>query len=63
VLQLELTAPATIAALRQRIDADYPAVSALLRHSRFAIEHSYANEESVIPVGATVACIPPVSGG
>lgn len=60
---MELPESATIATVRQQLSDDYPAIGPLLHHSRFAINHAYANEKSVIPIGATVACIPPVSGG
>ena len=63
VLQLELAEPATVSALRRQLDASYPAISSVLRHSNFAIDQSYADEDEVIPVDANVACIPPVSGG
>jgi molybdopterin converting factor subunit 1 len=62
-LLLELPASATVSVLREHLGAQYPAISTVLQHSRFAIDESYAREDSVIPNGATVACIPPVSGG
>ena len=63
VLHLYLSEPATISALRQQLDADYPVITPMLRHSNFAIDQTYAGENDVIPAGAIVACIPPVSGG
>jgi molybdopterin converting factor small subunit len=35
----------------------------VLPHVVFAVNAEYADDASVIPPGASVACIPPVSGG
>jgi molybdopterin converting factor small subunit len=43
--------------------AQIPQLSGLIGQMTFAIGTRYAADESVIPVGAEVACIPPVSGG
>ena len=53
----------TVSHLRQELAKRYSALRPLLPHSLFAIEARYAEESDVLPEGAEVACIPPVSGG
>jgi molybdopterin converting factor subunit 1 len=62
-VELELADGATIAQLRSRLAAEVPPLAGLLGQMMFAIEARYAADEAVIPPGAEVACIPPVSGG
>lgn len=60
---LELTDGATVADLRRALVAQTPGLAAVADHLRFAVNNRYAEETAVIPLGAEVACIPPVSGG
>ncbi|MEQ8785565.1 MAG: MoaD/ThiS family protein [Pirellulaceae bacterium] len=62
-LQLELPAGATIADLRAAIANDHPQLAPLLTRALFALNTDYATDDTVIPAGAELACIPPVSGG
>ncbi len=62
-VELELTERATIAQLRQRLAARVPALSGIIAQVMFSVDMQYANDETEIPTGADVACIPPVSGG
>jgi molybdopterin converting factor small subunit len=55
--------PITAAELRTRLGAHAPALAALLRYSRLAINAAYANDEDRAAPGDDVALIPPVSGG
>jgi molybdopterin converting factor small subunit len=63
VISLELPAASTIAGLREALAAQVPALAAVLPHVLFAIGSQYAQDDSPLPAGGEVACIPPVSGG
>ena len=60
---VSLSEPATIGRLRQALREQFPALAAVLPHVMFAVNAEYADDEAIIPLGAAVACIPPVSGG
>ena len=62
---VELTVPdgATIAELRRLLAEAVPALTPVLPHVLFAVNSQYADETTVVAQGASVACIPPVSGG
>jgi len=62
-VHLELPENATIAELRTRLAVQIPQLSGLLGRMMFAVDAEYAHDDAVIPPGADVACIPPVSGG
>ena len=63
--EVEVTLPtsATAADLRRVLAEQFPALANILPHIRIAINSSYAADSTVIPAGAEVALIPPVSGG
>ncbi len=54
---------ATVATLRRRLAAEFPALAPLLARSAVAIGDAYVTDETPVPAGADVAIIPPVSGG
>lgn len=60
---VSLAEPATVGRLRQALGEQFPALASVLPHVMFAVNAEYADDQSVIPSGAQVACIPPVSGG
>jgi molybdopterin converting factor subunit 1 len=60
---LDLPAGATVAELRRRLAEDNPALAPLLQHSALAVNGEFAHEEGVVPAGAEIALLPPVSGG
>lgn len=62
---VELTLPdlATVGQLREAMEAEFPALAAILPHVMFAVDTEYADDSLAIRPGASVACIPPVSGG
>lgn len=62
---VELAAPdgATVADVRRLLIEAAPALASILPHVLFAVNSQYADETAIIPPGASVACIPPVSGG
>ncbi len=63
LLDLEMPERATIGQLRRRMADNLPELSGLLQRAMFAVGTEYATDEAVVPPGADVACIPPVSGG
>ena len=62
-LVVALPAEATVAELRARLAECEPALEAILPQMLFAVDQEYADDDALIPEGAEVACIPPVSGG
>ena len=62
-VSVELPAPATVAELRDRLGEVCPALRPLLPRSAVAVDEEFAKDDSVIPAGAEVALLPPVSGG
>ena len=62
-IQVEVREGATVRELREAVGGQYPPLAELLPHVRFAVNSDYAADAQVIPAGAEVACIPPVSGG
>lgn len=53
----------TVASVRDRIIAERPEVKPYMESLMFAVNEEYADPETVVPDGATLALIPPVSGG
>jgi len=62
-LHIELSDGATVADLRHRLAADYPALAGLLERSALAVEEEFATDSLVLPANAEIALLPPVSGG
>jgi molybdopterin converting factor small subunit len=62
-IELELSEPATIGAIRQELRNRIPELSTLMNHLLFAVNAEYAGDETLVTVDCDVACIPPVSGG
>ena len=62
-LELEVADQAIIADVRRALAERVPALAPLAGHLLFSINQEYAPETMVVPAGAEVACIPPVSGG
>jgi len=62
-VELDLPEGATIAQLREQLGVQVPPLSGIVAQMMFAIDVQYANDQTRIPPGADVACIPPVSGG
>ena len=54
---------ATVAELRQSLMNRLIALAPLLPHSRIAVNQEFADDSAIVPEGAEVALIPPVSGG
>ena len=60
---VELPAGATVGDLRARLGEACPALWPLLPRSAVAVDEDFAGDNAVIPAGAEVALLPPVSGG
>jgi molybdopterin converting factor subunit 1 len=63
VIEVELPAGATVAALRERLAAEAPALASFIQRCGVAVGGEYAVDGDAVPEGAEVALIPPVSGG
>ncbi|MGL4464270.1 MAG: MoaD/ThiS family protein [Planctomycetia bacterium] len=53
----------TVADLRYKLSALLPTLEPLLARSLITVDETYARDDAPIAAGATVAVIPPVSGG
>ena len=60
---VEVPNGATVAELRDCVLRDLPALAALVLRSRIAVNCEFADDDAVVPEGAELALIPPVSGG
>jgi molybdopterin converting factor subunit 1 len=60
---LDLAEGATVGQLRQRLAEEQPALAVLLQRSALAVNDEFAQDETILPPGAEVALLPPVSGG
>ena len=62
-VEVTLNDSATAGDLRRTLSEQFPVLADVLPHIRIAINSSYAADSTMIPIGAEVALIPPVSGG
>ena len=60
---LELPEGATVAQVRRRLAEERPALAALLERSVLAVDNEFADDNTIVPTGAEIALLPPVSGG
>ncbi len=63
VVEVELPAGATVAALREQLASELPGLSGFSARCAVAVDGEYAVEGDAVREGAEVAVIPPVSGG
>ena len=63
LLEIEIAEGAPVAALWDAAIARAPQLAKWRRHARVAVNQSYASDDDIVPAGAEVALIPPVSGG
>lgn len=61
-LEIELSKP-SVSELCAELERRRPELAGRLGSVRVAVDESFADASDVIPDGATVALIPPVSGG
>lgn len=62
-VRLELPTDATVATALDALTAQSPAVAAVLPSCRTALDEEFAPRTARLHDGATVAVLPPVSGG
>jgi molybdopterin converting factor subunit 1 len=62
-IAVALPETATVADLKRALATARPALAGLLGSARIAVNAEYAPDTLVIPPGAELAVIPPVSGG
>jgi molybdopterin synthase sulfur carrier subunit len=62
-VELVLADGATVGELRRVLAERLPELAHLLPHVLFAVNIEYAGDENSVPAAASIACIPPVSGG
>jgi molybdopterin converting factor subunit 1 len=60
---LDLPDGSTVRDVKERLRLQYPRLAQLLSRSTIAVNDDYATDDLVLPADATVALIPPVSGG
>jgi molybdopterin synthase catalytic subunit len=53
----------TVASVRDQVVSRYPSLERFLPNLVYALNEEYAELEQAVPKGATIALIPPVSGG
>jgi sulfur-carrier protein len=58
-----LSSGASVADLRQAVEAELPALKHILPHALWAVDAAYAGDETVLDERSEIALIPPVSGG
>lgn len=62
-ITLELPAGSTIADLKQRLVADFPALDAAMHTVIVSVNREFGFDDEVLPDGAEIGIFPPVSGG
>ena len=62
-VEIELPTDASVRQLRGALVEQFPPLTDVIPHVRFAVNSEYAADAAVIPAAAEVAIIPPVSGG
>ena len=62
---LSITLPdgTTVSDALRDLSRRYTAIASMQKHLAVAVNERYAGKDDVIPAGATIALIPPVSGG
>jgi molybdopterin converting factor subunit 1 len=60
---LDLQTAVSVADLKAALLLKYPRLATLLARSTIAVNDEYATDQQVVPAHASLALIPPVSGG
>jgi molybdopterin converting factor small subunit len=63
VFDASTSGPISLAELRKQMVRAFPAFDNLLPHVRFAVNASYASDDTIVTENDEIAIIPPVSGG
>ena len=53
----------SVASVRDRLVEAHPQIAEFVPTLLYAVDEEYAEEDAPVPAGATLALIPPVSGG
>lgn len=53
----------TVESVRDRLVGQFPSLKPFVENLMYAVDEEYARPETPLPDGATLALIPPVSGG
>ncbi|GIW16680.1 MAG: molybdopterin synthase sulfur carrier subunit [Tepidiforma sp.] len=62
-LEVEVGEGELVRDVRDRVVARYPQLAAAVPTLMYALDEEYAREDAPVRAGATLALIPPVSGG
>jgi len=62
-VDLEVSEPATVGALRRSLAQHFPALGPLVGKLMFSVNADYADDQTPITSASDIAAIPPVSGG
>lgn len=62
-IRIELPQEASVADLRKQLASEHPELASLLERSALAVDNEFASEDLRLTSRASVALIPPVSGG
>lgn len=62
-IELDAVEGARIADVRDQLLERYPALARFAPNLLYALDEEYADLSTIVPPGATLALIPPVSGG
>jgi molybdopterin converting factor subunit 1 len=62
-IKVAIDSQSTIRNLKKSVAEQFPTLDRIISQSRWAINGEYALESDVVPTGAEIALIPPVSGG
>lgn len=60
---VEVSEPATVKSLREALELQVPALASILANVRFAVDTTFAKEDTPLHSQSDIALIPPVSGG
>ena len=52
-----------VRALAERLERSFPTLGSLLQHGRVAVDEEFAEADTLLRDGVTVAWMPPMSGG
>ena len=62
-VSVEVAEPATVASLREALEAAYPPIARFAGRAKAAVNETWAQETDAVKPGDTVALLPPVAGG
>ena len=62
-VDIPLPLKATVGELRRRLVEEQPALATVVDRSALAVNNEFVDDSAILPPGAEIALIPPVSGG